>query len=239
MSNPWFRLYHEFATDPKIQMLSEINQRRYVMLLCMRCNSGDKTLSDEVISFQLRISKEEWNQTKTTLIETDLIDELSKPAGWDKRQYVSDTSTERSRKHRKKKQQQCNVAATPPDTDTDTDTDIDTDIDTEKSKTTKKDFSKKKPVPYKKIIELYHKRLPELSIVLKVTAKRKTQIRQRFNEDMDALENCKNYFDYVGESDFLMGRIQSNSGREPFKADLEWLTHSGNFTKISEGKYHV
>ena len=233
MSNPWFRLYHEFATDPKTQMLSEINQRRYVMLLCMRCHNGDKALSDEVISFQLRIGEEEWSQTKNILIEASLIDELNRPIGWDKRQYVSDTSTERSRKHRKKKQQQCNVAATPPETETETET------ETERDKTIKKGLSEKKPVPYKKIIELYHERLPELSAVLKLTEKRKTQIRQRFNEDLGALDNWKNYFDYVSESDFLMGRTQPNNGREIFRADLEWLTHSGNFTKTSEGKYHV
>ena len=29
----WFRMYAEFATDPKVQMLSEADQRRYIMLL--------------------------------------------------------------------------------------------------------------------------------------------------------------------------------------------------------------
>ena len=43
MANQWFRLYAEFAHDPKVQMLSEVDQRRYIMLLCMRCN-GDVTL---------------------------------------------------------------------------------------------------------------------------------------------------------------------------------------------------
>jgi len=40
---------------------------------------------------------------------------------WDKRQFVSDSSTARVREHRARVKQQCNVSVTPPDTDTDTD----------------------------------------------------------------------------------------------------------------------
>ena len=57
--NQWFRLYSEFATDPKVQMMSEADQRRFIMLLCMRCSNGDETLHDDEIAFQLRISEEE------------------------------------------------------------------------------------------------------------------------------------------------------------------------------------
>ena len=46
MANPWFRLYSEFATDPKVQMMSESYQRRFIMLLCIRCN-GDVTLQKQ------------------------------------------------------------------------------------------------------------------------------------------------------------------------------------------------
>ena len=43
-SQQWFRFYAEFATDPKVQMLSEQDQRRFIMLLCLRCSNGDVTL---------------------------------------------------------------------------------------------------------------------------------------------------------------------------------------------------
>lgn len=125
MTNQWFRMYHEFATDPKIQMLSEADQRRYVMLLCLRCCNGDVTLHETEVAFQLRISNEEWASTKAVLIEKGLIDEDNKPTAWDKRQYISDSSRARVAKHRarknKAKKQECNVTVTPPDTDTDTD----------------------------------------------------------------------------------------------------------------------
>lgn len=122
MSNQWFRMYHEFATDPKVQMLSEVNQRRFVMLLCLRCCNGDVTLHDEEVAFQLRISNDEWMQTKSILVSKNLINDESKPIAWDKRQYISDSSAARVAKHRALKKKTCNVTVTPPDTDTDTET---------------------------------------------------------------------------------------------------------------------
>ena len=63
MANQWFRMYAEFATDPKVQMMSEANQRRFVMVLCLRCSNDHVTLQDEEVAFQLRISNDEWAQT--------------------------------------------------------------------------------------------------------------------------------------------------------------------------------
>lgn len=124
MANQWFRMYGEFATDPKVQMLSEANQRRYIMLLCLRCSNGDVTLHDDEIAFQLRISSEEWAATKAVLLGKKLITEGNRPTAWDKRQYLSDSSAVRVAAHRAKKKadkkQACNVTETPPDTETDT-----------------------------------------------------------------------------------------------------------------------
>lgn len=130
MANPWFRMYSEFATDPKVQMLSEVNQRRFVMLLCLRCSNDTVTLQNEAIAFQLRISDEEWALTKTVLMAENLIDEDNQPENWDKRQYVSDSSAARVAKHRaekkKNQKQPCNVTVTPPDTDTESESDTNT-----------------------------------------------------------------------------------------------------------------
>lgn len=89
MANPWFRMYHEFATDPKVQMLSEADQRRYIMLLCIRCSNDDVTLQDEEVAFQLRISNDEWAETKALLMSRGLIDEAGRPRAWDRRQNES------------------------------------------------------------------------------------------------------------------------------------------------------
>lgn len=128
MSNPWFRMYHEFATDPKVQMLSEADQRRFIMLLCLRCSNDDVTLHDEEVAFQLRISADEYAQTKQRLMAKNLINADNTPVAWEKRQFASDSSAERVRKHRERKKQEqeqaCNVTETKSNAlDTDTDTD--------------------------------------------------------------------------------------------------------------------
>ncbi|WP_222102179.1 hypothetical protein, partial [Candidatus Propionivibrio aalborgensis] len=121
MPNPWFRLYGEFANDAKVQMMSEADQRRFVMLLCIRCN-GNVTLQDEEVAFQLRISNEEWLRTKALFVSKSLINDDNQPTAWDKRQFVSDSSASRVARHRAKVKAESNVTVTPPDTDTDTDT---------------------------------------------------------------------------------------------------------------------
>ena len=108
LPSKWFRMYAEFAHDPKVQMLSEIDQRRYMMLLCLRCGNGDVTLHETEVAFQLRISDEEWSQTKAILLSKNLIDNDNKPTAWDKRQYASDSSAERVAKHRNAKKHECN-----------------------------------------------------------------------------------------------------------------------------------
>ena len=111
----WFRMYAEFASDPKVQMLSECYQRRYLMILCLRCSNGDVTLQDTEVAFQLRIDVTEWEQTKAVFVEKNMIDEYNQPTAWDKRQFASDSSAERVAKHRANKKEVCNVTVTPPE----------------------------------------------------------------------------------------------------------------------------
>jgi hypothetical protein len=118
----WFRLYAEFVTDPKVQMLSEADQRRFLMLLCLRCGNGDVTLHETEIAFQLRISNEQWGETKAVLLAKNLITEDNKPTAWESRQYASDSSRERVARHRENKKKHCNVTVTPPETETETET---------------------------------------------------------------------------------------------------------------------
>ncbi|NMG71821.1 hypothetical protein [Parazoarcus communis] len=127
MANQWFRLYAEFATDPKVQMMSEADQRRFIMVLCLRCANDDVTLHDEEVAFQLRISDDEWARTKARFLQKGLIHDDNTPTAWERRQFISDSSAERVRRHREKKkktlQQAGNVTETPPEADTDTEAD--------------------------------------------------------------------------------------------------------------------
>ena len=118
MSNSWFRFYHEFATDPVSQLLSHAEQRHYIIILCLKCNGVlDRKLSpknrESIIKKALNISDAEFIETKNKLIEVDYIDDTWQPVKWDKRQYKSDNSTERSRKSRINKESK-DVARTNP-----------------------------------------------------------------------------------------------------------------------------
>jgi hypothetical protein len=118
LSNSWFRFYHEFATDPVSQLLSHAEQRHYIIILCLKCNGVlDRKLSpknrESIIKKALNISDAEFIETKNKLIEVDYIDDTWQPVKWDKRQYKSDNSTERSRKSRINKESK-DVARTNP-----------------------------------------------------------------------------------------------------------------------------
>ena len=135
MANPWFRLYSEFAHDPKIQMLSEAMQRRYVMLMCLRCSETLETLHETEIAFQLRLSEAELIETKQLFISKNFIDKHWNLLNWDKRQFVSDSSTMRVAKHRQKKKQESNANETLQKRQSNAiDTDTDTESDTKKDK---------------------------------------------------------------------------------------------------------
>jgi hypothetical protein len=103
MSNPWFRMYHEFEDDPKVQIMPENMQRRLVMLFCRRCK--DVTFHETQIAFHWRVSSEELAATKALFLEMGFIDEDWNILNWNKRQFISDSSTDRVRRHRHAKKQ--------------------------------------------------------------------------------------------------------------------------------------
>lgn len=136
MANQWFRLYSEFAIDAKIQSMDETLQRRYIMLLCLRCN-GDVTRSvtdENEIACYMRISVDELKKTKEVFIKKKFIDDRWNVLNWNKRQFISDSSTERVARHREKKKNdgkisnknvtKCNVTVTPPESESESYTDI-------------------------------------------------------------------------------------------------------------------
>ena len=113
----WFRMYGEFASDPKVQSMSEAMQRRLMMLFCFRCSNTLVTLQDDEIAFALRITDDELADTKALFMRKGFVDESWEIANWDKRQFVSDSSAARVAKHRASKKQDveqaCNVTVTP------------------------------------------------------------------------------------------------------------------------------
>jgi len=102
---------------------------------------------------------------------------------------------------------------------------------------------------HQEVIELYHKHLPTLRRVEVWNETRKGYLRQRWREVSDELMKTKaidssdvlgwfaEFFEHIGSSKFLTGRVNDKSGRS-FAADLEWILKPSNFAKIVEGKYH-
>lgn len=140
MANPWFRLYAEFAHDPKVQMMSEVMQRRYVMIMCMRCSNDLVTLHETEIAFHLRVTETELAETKALFVSKGFIDDEWNLLNWEKRQFKSDSSAERVARHRAKKKTPSNGDVTLQKRRSNAlDTDTDTDTDTDNKKTHKKE----------------------------------------------------------------------------------------------------
>lgn len=263
MANQWFRMYAEFANDPKVQMLSEVDQRRYIMLLCMRCGNGDVTFHDDEVAFQLRISSEDWASSKGRLLSKGLITESNVPANWEKRQFSSDSSTARVAAHRERKKRACNVSgnsigtkANGLDTDTDTERASTTDVvlvdaSPQPVKSNDQDFFEPEqlnghqhgiaPCPAQAITDLYHRVLPELPAValLNDARRRHLQARWREHEAHRSMDFWRELFETVKASPFLMGQVPGRQGAKPFRATFDWIIAPSNFVKIVEGNYHA
>ena len=139
--NPWFRMYSDFMFDEKIEFLAFEDQRHYVFILCMK-NSGliDKEYTqpgmlDRVVSKRLGLYGEAFEAAKKRLVESGLIDYKFQPVAWDKRQFLSDSSTDRVQAYRERTKQVKrfgNVTVTAQEADTETETETDTEKEGEK-----------------------------------------------------------------------------------------------------------
>jgi len=128
----WFRLYTDITDNHKLRMLAFEDRWHFVAILA--CNSaglikGDNEFLERALAVKLGVQLRELDEIKRRLIDVKLIDADWKPVGWDERQYVSDSSTARTRKYREKqkatdsvtsRERHNDVTVTPPDTDTDT-----------------------------------------------------------------------------------------------------------------------
>jgi len=244
MANPWFRMYAEFAADPKVQMLSEQNQRRLVMLFCLRCN-GHVTLHDSEVTFLLRVTDDEWKSTKAVFLDRGFINQKNEILNWDKRQFASDTSKNRVAAYRERKKNDSNGYVTLHEQksnaiDTDTDTDTDTLLPPKGSSCPQQagDVIDISACPHQEIINLYAKHLP-MGIQPKIWHEaRQTALRARWREDVkrQRLEWWDDFFAYIAKSDFLTGKVSNREGRA-FEVSLDWIVTASNFAKIIEGRY--
>jgi hypothetical protein len=247
MANPWFRLYNEFAHDPKVQMLPEAMQRRLIMLFCLRCSNALVTLQEAEVAFQLRISDQEMAETKALFVAKGFIDSAWNVLNWDKRQFASDTRKARVAKHRalqKEKQAELGNGDVTLPKRIDNALDTDTDTDTEQTQIQKivpigtLSPAKLPTCPTQSIVDVYHEVLPTLPRVRLTTPKRTRDIsafwrfvlttkksdgQPRATNADEALIWVRGYFERAGLNDFLMGRGQRSAGHANWVADIDFL----------------
>ena len=126
----WFRIYSEILDDEKVQMLSPELFRTWINLLCVAATRDGVFPTVEKLAFKLRLSTHDMQSKLEDLVLSGLIDIRPdghyEPHNWQQRQWKSDDSAERVRKHRDRKRH-CNddvtVTVTPPESESDTDTD--------------------------------------------------------------------------------------------------------------------
>lgn len=113
----WFRFYDDAINDPKLLKLSDKTYRVWMGMLCLASKHEGKLPPFDDMALLLRMKPEKLQPELEKLIEAGLLDHSDagiEPHNWNGRQYKSDTSNERVKRHR---QRSCNVTVTPPDTE--------------------------------------------------------------------------------------------------------------------------
>jgi hypothetical protein len=100
----WLKLYDEFAWDPKVQGLTEVLQRRWVMLLCLRSIDDTCSSSDMDVALAMRITISEAQKTKLAFANRGFLEgDTWGVRHWEERQYDESESARRMRKLRAKR----------------------------------------------------------------------------------------------------------------------------------------
>ncbi len=122
----WFRLYNEVLDDPKVQQLPPELFKCWINILCIASKNDGKLPDIKAIAYHIRASESATQSLLDALLEAQLLQEFSNqhgkwlaPHSWQKRQYKSDTSSERVKRYRNAKKA---VTETASESDTDTDT---------------------------------------------------------------------------------------------------------------------
>ena len=234
----WFKVYAEMIDDPKLRLLSFEDRWHYVALLCCKADGIQDEVDglwEELLRVKLGLAQAEFDSLKKRLLKVSLIDESWNPKGWEKRQAAKDPlAAERQRKYRenqKKRNVTHNVTAT---------SRVEEEVEEEREEetTTTSPAKAGNRAPVQQIVDLYHEILPANPRVVKITPARRSLIKQRWNDELKTLDNWRNYFEHVAQSNFLTGRAIPQNGKPVFFADLEWLVRPSNLVKVAEGKYH-
>jgi hypothetical protein len=121
LKRPWIRLYTEVPHDPKVQRLPPDLFKFWINCLCLSSENGALPPPED-IAFVTGLRPIRVRNYLAKLEKADLIDSDSSAIGafnvhnWDRRQFASDLSNERVKKHRKRyRNVTATVTETPPE----------------------------------------------------------------------------------------------------------------------------
>lgn len=136
----WFRLYDDVLNDPKVQRLDGELFKFWINVLCIASKHGGVLPSVEDMAFEIRVSHDVCSSLIDELKSCGLIDGNKRltPHGWGKRQFKSDTSTDRVKRFRERSRNATEtVSETAPDTYTETETETEIKKENPKEKKTR------------------------------------------------------------------------------------------------------
>lgn len=231
----WYRAYEGTVTDAKLgesALVAEVS--RSVAIAAWHCilesaasvnNCGSFDTSPRRVAVILCEPPAKIEGLFAAFSEVGLICDGGVKS-WKKRQFESDSSTERSRKHRKNKSN-CDATlqeqeATPPETETETESKSSNDD------TASGDAPTLSP---EHVFEGYRALAAELrlSVPRDLTPERRQLVRWRIGQY--SLDDFQTAFAKCRDSPFLRG----DNGRTPLTFD--WLMQKKNFQKTLEGNY--
>ncbi|MBR1230223.1 hypothetical protein JQ600_35600 [Bradyrhizobium sp. AUGA SZCCT0176] len=101
----WLRINEDCIDNPKILKLPEALRWQWVALLCVASKNDGVLPPIDDVALCLRVPEAKAAEFITKLVKARLIDQVGDhfvPHNWTKRQFKSDSSTERVKKHRDK-----------------------------------------------------------------------------------------------------------------------------------------
>ena len=102
----WFRFYDDVINDPKVLKLPEGVRWSWVAILCIASKNSGVLPTIQDTAFLLRMNVKKTTAMIEALIEAGLLDKTDDsfaPHNWGGRQFLSDGSAERVRRHREKR----------------------------------------------------------------------------------------------------------------------------------------
>ena len=239
---PWFRMYTEIKSDPKLRRLDHAARWLWVTILCLASESPErgKLLISEGLPYNVAEIAREADlpeqdvETYLAQMESPLNmvtwdGETLEVTNWEKRQFTSDNSTARVQRYREKQKQEDETFPKRSGNALDTDTETETEKDKESSQNTPP------PVSPKEVVTLWNEICsPPLPKAQKLTSTRRQKILTRIAEDGERGPDWwRRYFQRIRGTPFMVG--ENDRG---WTASLDFAVRSEDVVaRVMEGAY--